>query len=166
MSEPLRVVLLGTGATLAMDIWTIALRRLANIPSLDYRLVGRWIGCFHKGRLVHHPIFATQPVTGEKWLGWAAHYAIGIAFAWLFTLLVGPAWLDRPSPAAPIFFGAASVLVPYFVMQPALGLGVAASRTPNPRSARLKSLATHLVFGAGLYLSALLLARVVDGPIA
>jgi hypothetical protein len=39
-------------------------------------------------------------------------------------------------------------------MQPSLGLGVAASRTPNPTQARLKSLVTHIVFGVGLYVSA------------
>jgi hypothetical protein len=32
-----------------------------------------------------------------------------------------------------------------------LGLGMAASRTPNPLRARLKSLMTHIVFGVGLY---------------
>jgi hypothetical protein len=39
-------------------------------------------------------------------------------------------------------------------MQPAFGLGVAASRTSRPMQARLKSVATHLVFGFGLYASA------------
>ncbi len=38
----------------------------------------------------------------------------------------------------------------------AVVIGPAASRTPNPMQARVKSLATHTVFGAGLYLSALL----------
>jgi len=32
---------------------------------------------------------------------------------------------------------------------------IAASRAPNPRHARLKSLATHMVFGLGLYVCAL-----------
>lgn len=40
----------------------------------------------------------------------------------------------------------------------AIGLGVAASRTPRPAQARLKSLATHSVFGVGLYVCALALA--------
>ncbi|MBA3260744.1 MAG: DUF2938 family protein [Gemmatimonadales bacterium] len=35
------------------------------------------------------------------------------------------------------------------------GLGIAASRTPNPTQARLKSLVTHTVFGVGLYVCAL-----------
>jgi hypothetical protein len=37
-------------------------------------------------------------------------------------------------------------------MQPAFGFGVAASKTPNPAQARLRSLMNHAVFGFGLYL--------------
>lgn len=40
-------------------------------------------------------------------------------------------------------------------MQPGMGAGIAASRTPNPRAARLQSLVTHAVFGLGLYLAGL-----------
>jgi hypothetical protein len=44
-------------------------------------------------------------------------------------------------------------------MQPGLGLGIAASRTPQPNVARLRSLATHAVFGLGLYAAAAILAH-------
>ena len=44
-----------------------------------------------------------------------------------------------------------TVVFPFFLMQPSLGLGIAASRTPNPTQARVKSLATHTVFGLGMY---------------
>jgi hypothetical protein len=54
-----------------------------------------------------------------------------------------------------LFYGIGTVVFPFFIMQPSFGLGIAASRAPNPRHARLKSLATHTVFGLGLYVSAL-----------
>jgi len=38
---------------------------------------------------------------------------------------------------------------------------VASAKTPNPAGARVKSLATHTVFGLGLYLSALVLAALL-----
>ena len=44
---------------------------------------------------------------------------------------------------------------PYLIMQPGLGMGIAASKTPKPNVARLRSLVNHTVFGLGLYLSAL-----------
>ena len=42
-----------------------------------------------------------------------------------------------------------------FILQPAMGLGIAARRAPNPAMARLHSLVAHVVFGLGLYLTAL-----------
>ena len=54
-----------------------------------------------------------------------------------------------PGPAAQLGLG--TVVAPFLVMQPAMGAGVAASRTPNPAAARLQSLVTHAVFGLGLY---------------
>lgn len=69
-------------------------------------------------------------------------------------------WLERPSPWPALLFGIVTTLVPYFVMQPALGLGVASSKAPRPLQARIKSLATHTMFGLGLYLSALLLQHI------
>ena len=47
--------------------------------------------------------------------------------------------------------------MPWLIMQPSFGLGLAASRAPKPGQARLKSLMTHTVFGIGLYLWGLLL---------
>jgi hypothetical protein len=40
-------------------------------------------------------------------------------------------------------------------MHPSFGLGLAASKAPNPTQARLRSLMNHAAFGAGLYVSAL-----------
>ena len=50
------------------------------------------------------------------------------------------------------------------IMQPALGLGIAAAKRPHPTQARLKSLMTHTVFGVGLYLSALPVSRLLYQP--
>jgi hypothetical protein len=49
--------------------------------------------------------------------------------------------------------------MPFFTLQPSFGLGVAASKTPSPNKARLKSLMTHTVFGVGMYAWASLLSR-------
>jgi hypothetical protein len=57
-----------------------------------------------------------------------------------------------------IVIGIGTVIAPWFVMQPGMGAGIAASRTPDPRAARLRNIATHVVYGVGLYGSALALA--------
>ena len=64
-------------------------------------------------------------------------------------------WLAQPTVLPAVLYGLATVVFPFFIMQPSLGLGVAASRTPHPAQARLKSIATHTVFGFGLYVCAL-----------
>jgi hypothetical protein len=50
-----------------------------------------------------------------------------------------------------LLVGVATVAAPFLVMQPGMGAGIAASRTPRPGAARLQSLVTHTVFGLGLY---------------
>ena len=91
-------------------------------------------------------------------MGWSAHYLIGISFGLVF-VLIGPAeWLERPTFLPALVFGVVTVAMPWLVMQPSFGLGIAASRAPKPGQARLKSLMTHTVFGIGLYLWAVLLS--------
>jgi hypothetical protein len=64
-------------------------------------------------------------------------------------------WIAQPTLIPALGYGLATVVFPFFVLQPALGLGIASSRTPKPAQARLKSLATHTIFGFGMYVSAL-----------
>lgn len=145
---------IGIGATAFMDLWTTAQKHLLGIPSLDYRLVGRWLGHMMHGQWHHQAIAAAAPISGEKALGWLAHYAIGIAFAALLLAVWGLGWARTPSLAPALIVGLVTVLVPFLVVQPAFGAGLAASRTPRPGAARLKSVVTHLAFGIGLFVAA------------
>ncbi len=155
----LRGALLGVGGAAAMDAWGLLARRAFGIVGLDYALLGRWIGHLPRGRFFHARIAAAEPVRGERPLGWFAHYAIGIAFALLLLGLQGLAWARSPTLGPPLAVGLGTIVAPWCVMQPAMGAGVAASKTPDPTAVRLRNLATHAVYGLGLYLSALLLAR-------
>jgi len=156
-------IAIGAGATAVMDLWALLQRRLFGIPSLDYRLVGRWLGHLTKGRLAHEAIGRAPPVAGEAALGWAAHYAIGIAFAGLLLAVAGLGWMTQPTLAPALIVGIGSILAPFLIMQPAFGFGIAASKTPSPWVARLRSLITHTVFALGLYLSGLVAAAVLRG---
>ena len=93
----------------------------------------------------------------EAALCWAIHYATGIAYAALFLLIVRNGWQADPTLLPALAFGAVSVVAPFFILQPGLGAGIAASRAPRPNVARFKSFLTHLVFGAGLYLTAVIM---------
>lgn len=147
------IVLTGAGATAATDLWTIARQSLFGVPRPDYGLVGRWIAHMPRGRFVHASIAAAQPVRGERLVGWCAHYLIGIAFAALLPLVWGAEWVRHPTLGAALVVGIATVVMPFLLMQPGMGAGFAASRTPRPAAARLQSILMHAVFGLGLYAS-------------
>ena len=151
----LGAVAMGIGATLVMDLWNLFLKRAFGIPSLSYCLLGRWILHMPAGRLRHASIAAAPRKPLECPVGWIAHYSIGVAFAIGFVALASGSWLARPTLGPALLYGIATVVFPFFVMQPSFGLGIAAARSPSPAQARLKSLATHTVFGVGLFLSAL-----------
>jgi DUF2938 family protein len=151
----LRALLIGLGATLVLDAWTLVLRRALGIRAPDWALVGRWIGHVRRGRFRHADIAAAAPVRGEQPLGWCFHYATGIAFAAALLAANGAVWARQPTLLPCLLFGLFTVVLPWFVMQPALGAGIAAARTPNPAQARTRSLATHAAFGFGLYVAAL-----------
>src|SRR5688572_1596403 len=149
-------VLIGAGATAVMDVWGIARTRLLGIAPMNYGLVGRWLAWVVRGRVRHHPIAASPPVRGERLIGWTAHYVIGIAFAAALLALWGLDWAREPTVGPALIVGIGSVAAPFLVMQPGMGAGVAASRTPRPGAARVQSLVTHAIFGLGLYAAAVL----------
>ncbi len=149
-------VAIGIGASLLMDLWNLFLKRAFGIPSLDYCLLGRWLRHMPEGTVRHASIAGAPRKSFECVVGWVAHYTIGVVFALGFVLLApGGDWLGRPTLPPALLYGIGTVVFPFFIMQPSFGLGMAASRTQNPARARVKSLATHTVFGIGLYLGAL-----------
>jgi len=150
----LGAVVVGIGATLLMDVWALLLKRAFGIPLANYCLVGRWLCHMPEGTFVHTSIAAAPQKRSECTVGWLAHYVIGIGYALVLVALVSGSWLARPTLLPAMLFGIGSVLVPYLIMQPSFGLGIAASRTPRPMQARMRSLMAHLAFGVGLYVCA------------
>ena len=145
--------IIGIGATAVMDLWGIARQSLFGIAPPNYGLVGRWIAHMPHGRFRHESITAATPINGERIIGWTAHYLTGIFFAALLTGIWGPEWIRNPTIGPAIGVGIGTVAAPFLLMQPGMGAGIAASRTPRPAAARIQSLITHAVFGLGLYVT-------------
>ena len=137
-----------------MDVWGWLRKKVLGGKAPDYGLVGRWIAHMPHGRFRHDSIAAAPHKRGERLIGWAAHYAIGVAFAGLLLGVFGAAWAARPTLGPALAVGIGTVVAPFFLMQPGMGAGIAASKTPSPNAARLQSLLTHTVFGLGLYVAA------------
>jgi hypothetical protein len=153
-------VLVGIGATAFMDGWSLVRMRLFGVPLPNYAYVGRWIGHMRHGRFRHDAIARATPITHEALVGWSAHYAIGVAFASLLPASCAVAWFRNPAPLPALAVGIGTVLAPFLLMQPGMGAGIAASRTPRPAVARMHSLVTHAMFGVGLYVVARLIGMV------
>ena len=134
MAEFAWILVVGVTATLVMDLWALGARHLLGLVPLDYALVGRWVLAMPAGRFVHDGIAKAPARRGERQVGWLLHYAIGVAFAALLLAAAGREWARAPSPVAALAFGVAT----------------------RPAVARAKSVASHLVFGGGLYLGAVL----------
>jgi hypothetical protein len=156
----LSIVAVGIGATAFMDLWNLFLKRAVGVPSLDFCLLGRWIRHMPSGTFWHSSIAAATKKPRECVVGWSAHYMIGMAMAAMFIFATGD-WIQHPTILPALAFGVATVVLPLFILQPALGLGIASAKVRNPALARAKSLVTHSVFGVGLYLSAHALGHVL-----
>lgn len=147
-----RILFLGVGATLTFDLWGLFLKYAFKISPSNICLVGRWLLYMPEGIFTHANLAASPPKRAECTAGWFAHYTIGITFATAFAALVGDAWFQRPIIIPAMLFGVGTVFAPFLIMQPAFGLGLAASKTSNPTQARMRSLMNHAAFGCGLYL--------------
>ena len=158
--EIARMACIGIGATAVLDLWIAFLAR-AGVPTLDLALIGRWAGHLANGRWSHDAIARAAPVKHERALGWLVHYAVGIAFAVVLVAICGAGWMRDPSLVPALCVGVGSVIAPWLVLQPAMGAGIAASRTAAPARNRTRSLVNHAVFGAGLYVAAVLIGRIV-----
>ena len=161
MTQIACTVMIGIGASLMMDGWNLIVKWVFGLPSLNYCLLGRWVRHMAEGKFAHNSISAAEPRSFECAVGWFAHLGIGVTFAFGLVSLVSADWLEQPKLLPALIYGIATVVFPFFLMQPALGLGIASARSPHPAQARIKSLATHTVFGVGLYLCALGVSRLL-----
>ncbi|HEY8964087.1 MAG TPA: DUF2938 domain-containing protein [Alphaproteobacteria bacterium] len=156
--NPVVIVMYGTIATVIFDLYLIFIQpRIFKTPFTGFALAGRWVGYFPKGKFAHESVAKAAPVPHEKILGWLVHYATGIAFGSIL-LHVWNGWLQAPTFLPAMIVGITSVLAPFCIMQPAFGMGFFASKTPDPKAARIRSVISHTVFGLCLYATGLLIA--------
>ena len=153
----LQGALLGLGATLLFDLWQAGLARATGQPPPNWAPIGRWFRHLARGRVFHEDIGAAEPWRHELALGWIGHYAVGLVYGMAFALIVGPDWLAAPRLLPAWIFGLATLAFGWFLLQPGLGLGWAASKAPNPAKVRLLNLAGHTIFGLGLWLTGLVI---------
>lgn len=155
------IFLIGVGATAVLDLWLVALKRL-GAPTGSFALIGRWVAHMARGQFTHGSIAKAEPVVSELAIGWVTHYAVGVAFAAVLVATQGAGWVQQPTFLPAFLTGVATVAMPLFVMQPAMGLGFAASKTPTPLKNCARSVANHAVFGIGMYLASITITGLIQ----
>lgn len=156
----MQAVLVGVGGTIVLDVYAFLLQHLFGVPATNWRMVGRWLGHMPHGNFIQIHLGQVEPVPGEHALGWVFHYVIGIGYGLLLIGIWGSEWLLQPGITEPLILALALLILPYCIMMPGMGMGIAGSQTPRPVITRLKSVAGHAIFGIGMYLSAQLLAAI------
>ena len=159
---PIETILKGAAAglfaTAVINLWALLLNRTLGIPVPNRALMGRWFAWIPRGQLFHDSIAKAPPVANETLIGWLCHLTVGATFGVILALLAGPAWRTDPTLWPALLFGIATVGCGWFLMQPGMGLGLAASRTPSPWRVRANGLAGHVVFGLALWVGAMAVA--------
>ena len=153
----LKGVVIGFGATVLMDLWAVLLWKAFGQARPNWAPVGRWFWHLKNGTVFHDTIADAEPYEHELALGWIGHYAVGILYGVILALIVGGAWFAAPTFLPAWILGIVTVGAGWFLLQPGLGIGVAASKLPNANMVRFLNLVAHTVFALGLYGTALLL---------
>jgi hypothetical protein len=123
-------IVAGIFATIVLDIWQRLLQAVAGIPATNW--------------------------SNEAVIGWTMHYLIGVIYGLVYLGLIVIFLSGTPSLLNGFLFGLASVVVPWFVMQPALGLGIMGSKAPNPNVPRFTALGAHCLYGTALFVGSVL----------
>lgn len=150
-------ILIGIGGTIAMDIWAIILWKVFGQNAPNWAPVGRWFWHLKDGRVFHDSIANAEPYANEQTLGWFSHYAVGIVYGVALAMFMGQVWLAAPTFLPAFVWGIITVGAGWFLLQPGLGIGWAASKTPNPNKVRALNLIGHTVFALGMWATAILL---------
>lgn len=141
-----------------MDLWAMILSRGFNQPAPNWAMPGRWLAHVVRGRVFHDSIADAAPVSRELTLGWAFHYGVGILYGVIWVALAGQSWLSEPSFLPVWLFALVTISAGWFLLQPGMGLGWAASKTPKPWKVRIMGLVAHSWFGLGMWVGALAIA--------
>lgn len=147
----------GLGAALIMDSFGYALRFTLGWQGPRFSPVGRWVLHMPSGVFAHNTIAEASPKQGEMIVGWSVHFLTAIGYALVLLVFGGSNWLAQPDIILALLVGGATIVMPFCVMYPALGFGLAMSKTPAPWTARRKTLINHTVFGLGMWVSGLVL---------
>ena len=142
----------GVMGTLVMDLFNFMFARAGVITQIDIKMIGRMAAGWLRGHFRYADPSEIKKIPNETFVGFAAHYLIGIClalpyiFGWDF--LAG----GSASPLWAIVYGIATTAGSFFLIYPSMGLGSFGKHSPEGIKAAVSSLANHTYYGAGIAL--------------
>lgn len=150
-SRILKIILMGIIAGIAMDWWNVVLDMTYGV-TLDWHLLGRWIGHTLEGNFVLYNIPKLSAIPYESTLGWFGHYFTSIVYVMIYLFIIYKILNRKPTIVNALITGWCFMIMPFCLYQPAIGIGYFGSQAANPDMVRLITFSMHTAFGLGLYL--------------
>ncbi|MBN9492841.1 DUF2938 family protein [bacterium] len=143
-----------------IDAWSLVLRHEFHVATLDYAMLGRWIGHFPRAASSKHasPPLHRSEANGPS-VGWRTTRS-----AWRSrppsSRCGGFDWAGLPNIVPPLVVGFGSVLAPWLVMHPAFGAGICGRNDPPPLGRPAPEPGHPHRYGLGLYVPAVAISLV------
>ncbi|EKT4502752.1 MULTISPECIES: DUF2938 family protein [Pseudomonas] len=142
----------GILSTVALDIWVTLVEKVTGLPPTNWGMVGRWLLGIPQGHWVLSGTDESAPRTGEKALGWAFHYGVGISYSVLLLLIWGVEFVHAPTLMPVLIVGVViSTLAGLMILMPGLGAGFMGRKLPNQGVVFVYVLVAHVVYALALY---------------
>ena len=147
-------VIIGVVATVVMDVLSAVSLKLRLIAPLSPRLIGRWFASVGRGQFLHSDIGQTAAINHERAIAVPVHY-VTLALIYLFACT--SLGLAPRNPITALVFALCTNIFPWVVMFPSMGFGWFGSHGPPGTRLFLSSLVSHVFYGVGMWVGALLL---------
>jgi len=147
------IVFMGIFSTVVMDFGYLftTLTKIVE-PSMQSYHIGRWLLNMLQGTFIHNDIRAIEAIVIEKPVSLIAHYLTGIILAGVFLMLRKKYKIFSSSILMGMVFGWITLVIPWFIMYPALGFGFLGLDCPENTNYILFSVLNHSFYGLGITL--------------
>jgi len=150
-------VVAGIAGTLTMDILNSAFSRPGFLAKIDVRLIGRMVAGWMRGQFRYNDPGEMKPVANEIFIGYLAHYGIGVGLAVPFLLGWSLGFGEITPPLWVFVYGVATTAASCFVVYPSMGQGLCGMKSENAKKNFISSLANHIFFALGMTVVVLLM---------
>ena len=153
---PVRIICAALMAPTAADIGRTIYQWVTGFPPVNWSITGRWFLMVLSGQPSVPEIGKAPSLPHELLAGHAAYYTISLIFAAAYVIGLRVAG-RRPSLLNGLVFGWATLVFPFLVQMPLMGLGVFAHLTQTPGLIIGRTLVHHSSFGIGLAIGAMVM---------